>query len=148
MLAPTSKETGQQRHRADHSDYGNGIALDGAGALNRLAAGNAGKPGALPGRIVAPIGNGIAEITGNITGIMRQRAADVPCLAAQFTDLGGKGLKGVMLTAAGCEQIFKTHGILPGYGRNAIGRTQVPYTINDFDLTVRGRELGSRMVST
>lgn len=148
MLAPTTNETREQNGRSKHRDHRHGIALNGAGALDSLAAGNAREPSALTGRIMAPIRNRVGEITCHITGIVRQGLADMPGLATQFADLGGKGVERIMSTAAGREQIFKMHGILPGYGRNAIGRTQVPYTINDFGLAVTGRHLGSRMVST
>ena len=148
MLPPIDEQTGEQNRRPEHRDDGHGIALNGARTLNSLAAGYTREPRALTGSIVAPVGQGVGKITRHVAGIVRQGLADVPGLATQFADLGGKGVERILSTAAGREQIFKMHGILPGYGRNAIGRTQVPYTINDFDLAVTGRHLGSRMVST
>lgn len=148
MLAPMNEQTGDQNGRAKHGDDRHWIALNGSSALDRLAAGNAREPGALTSRIVAPIRERIADIARYVACIVRQGLADMSGLAAQFADLGGKGVERIVSTAAGCEQIFKMHELLPGYGRNAIGRTQVPYTINDFDPTKMGRTLGIWMAST
>lgn len=147
MLPPMNEQTREQNCGAEYGNDRYGIALNGARALDGFAACNSRQPGALTRCIVTPVRQSVGEITRQIAGIVRQRFADMPGLTAKLADLGGKGVERIVSTAAGREQIFKMHGLLPGYGRNAIGRTQVPYTINDFDLAVTGRHLGSRMVS-
>lgn len=147
MLAPTKKQTGQQSHGAEDGNRRDGIALHGTSTLHGLAAGDAGNPGTLPRGIMAPVGQGIAEIACDIASVVRKGLADISGLATQFADLISQSIQRIVLAAAGGEQIFKMHGILPGYGRNAIGRTQVPHTINDFGLKMNGQNPGSRMVS-
>lgn len=147
MLATPREKAGQEHGGAQHGEQGHRIALDGAGALHGLAAGNAGQPGALLGSVVAPIRHNPADIARHIPGIMGQGAADMAGLAPEIADLGGKRFKGIVAATAVREQIVKTHGLLPGYGRNAIGRTQVPSMVDDFASRKDSMNTGSRTVT-
>ncbi len=148
MLATPNQQTGQQGRRSQYRDYGQGIAPHGTGASHSFAAGHAGKPGALTRGIVSPMGHGIAQFAGDIVPIVREGTAYFAALATHFSDLGGESVERIVMTTARREQIFKMHGVLPGYGRNAIDRTQVPYTIDDFGRAKSDRNVRSRMATT